>query len=87
MPLSVAQQIHYYLVESQLSLLEQRQKLMEQMIREGIFSSLAQAVMHFTCILEMPDLGLGWDPKFPFFRGFPQWFPFIECWCSVIDTE
>jgi hypothetical protein len=35
LPLSLARQIHYYLVESQLMLLEQQQKQMEQMIQEG----------------------------------------------------
>ncbi|XP_069681044.1 NEDD4-binding protein 2-like isoform X2 [Periplaneta americana] len=34
LPLSLARQIHYYLVESQLALLEQQYKQMEQMIRE-----------------------------------------------------
>jgi hypothetical protein len=41
LPLSLARQIHYYLVESQLSLLEQQQKQMEHMIQEGTQSSLA----------------------------------------------
>jgi hypothetical protein len=50
LPLSLARRIHYYLVESQLLLLEQQQKQMEQMIKEGIPSNLAQAVAHFMCV-------------------------------------
>jgi hypothetical protein len=66
LPLSLAQQIHYYLVESQLSLLEQQQKQMEQMIQEGTLSNLAQAVAHFTFIREVLGSNLGWDTNFIF---------------------
>jgi hypothetical protein len=39
LPVSLARQIHYYLVESQLMVLQERCKEVEQMMQEGMYIS------------------------------------------------
>jgi hypothetical protein len=41
LPVSLARQIHHYLVESQLMVLQQRHKEMERMMQEGMYISTA----------------------------------------------
>jgi hypothetical protein len=38
LPVSLARQIHYHLVESQLMVLEQQHKEMEKMMQEGMYT-------------------------------------------------
>jgi hypothetical protein len=44
---------------------------MEQMIKEGIPSNLAQAVAHFMCVWEVPGLNLS-QQHLSLAHGFPQ---------------
>jgi hypothetical protein len=39
LPVSLARQIHYYLVDSQLTVLQERHKELEQMMQEGMYIS------------------------------------------------
>jgi hypothetical protein len=55
--LSLARQIHCYLVESQLLVQEQQHKQMEQMLQEGVYSGwydhelwLCDAVNFYVCL-------------------------------------
>ena len=57
--LSLARQIHCYLVESQLLVQEQQHKQMEQMLQEGVYSTVGGSLtLHFHGPLEIQVL---WD--------------------------
>jgi hypothetical protein len=47
LPVSLARQIHYYMVESQLMVLQERHKEVEQMMQEGTYISTFGNRVHY----------------------------------------